>query len=113
MNDIIDFNELKEKIRSFAKMRNWEEPHHNPKNLLMALSVEVAELVEIYQWLSSTESEVAHHDLKRKQAIGEEVADILLYLVCFADMLNINLKQAVLEKMASNAIKYPANDRVE
>ncbi|MCS5707892.1 nucleotide pyrophosphohydrolase [Candidatus Berkiella cookevillensis] len=112
MNDIIDFNELKEKIRSFAKMRNWE-PYHNPKNLLMALSVEVAELVEIYQWLSSTEAEVAHHDLHRKQAIGEEIADILLYLVCFADMVNIDLKQAVLEKMALNAIKYPANDRVE
>lgn len=106
MNDVIDMDELKQKIQNFADARDWEQ-HHNPKNLVMALSVEAAELVEIYQWLSSDEAKTAHLNQETKKAIAHEVADILLYLVCFADKADINLKQAVEDKMQLNAMKYP------
>lgn len=107
MSDVLNLDELKAKVRMFADARNWG-PFHNPKNLVMALSVEAAELVEIYQWLTTEQAQKAHQQPETNRAIAHEVADILLYLVCFADETGINLSQAVEEKMRLNAIKYPA-----
>ena len=107
MSDQINFDALKQKIRDFSKARDWEE-HHTPKNVLMAMSVEVGELLEIYQWASEAQSEKLHLDPDTKSAIAQEVADVLLYLTCFADLADINLNEAVTDKMKRNAIKYPA-----
>jgi NTP pyrophosphatase (non-canonical NTP hydrolase) len=96
---------LQVRLRDFARERAWEQ-FHTPKNLAMALTVEAAELQEIFQWLNDTEAaaltEVQH------QHAGEELADVLLYLCRLADVLNIDLQQAALAKLARNAEKYPA-----
>ncbi|MFS2005131.1 nucleotide pyrophosphohydrolase [Duganella sp. CT11-25] len=96
--------ELRDLTRRFARDRDWEQ-FHTPKNLAMALSVEVAELAEHYQWLpTGAESELS--DASRT-GIRHELADVLLYLVQLADKHGVDLHAAALEKMRLNAIKYP------
>ncbi len=98
------FNDLKQKLRHFADERDWQQ-FHSPKNLAMALIVEAAELAEHFQWLKQQES-YQPGDGKR-QEIGEELADILIYLVRLADRLDIDLADAVELKMKKNEQKYP------
>jgi NTP pyrophosphatase (non-canonical NTP hydrolase) len=93
-------------LREFAAERDWEQ-FHSPKNLAMALSVEVAELVEIFQWLSQTQSKCLD-DISRAAA-ADEIADVQIYLLRIADQLEINLPQAVEDKLVANARKYPAD----
>ena len=96
---------LRDKLRAFAEARDWDQ-FHSPKNLSMALMVEVAELMEHFQWL--TEAQSAELPPGDQQAVGEELADILLYLVRLSDKLNIDLHEAALLKLEKNALKYPA-----
>jgi NTP pyrophosphatase (non-canonical NTP hydrolase) len=103
----MDLSELQAELRHFAAERDWQ-PFHTPKNLSMALMVEAAELAEIFQWMTPEESRLAHQDARTKECIGEEVADVLLYLLQLADHSEIDLAQAVRSKLARNAVKYPA-----
>jgi NTP pyrophosphatase (non-canonical NTP hydrolase) len=98
--------ELRDLARCFARERDWEQ-YHTPKNLAMALSVEVAELVEHYQWLPTGAD--AELDQRKRDGIRHELADVLLYLVQLADRHQVDLRAAALEKMALNAAKYPAD----
>jgi dCTP diphosphatase len=97
--------ELRDLTRQFSRDRDWEQ-FHTPKNLAMALSVEVAELAEHFQWLQ-TGADAELDDAKRT-GIRHELADVLLYLVQLADQTGVDLRAAALEKMALNAAKYPA-----
>lgn len=111
MNDAAEQSDLamlRDRLRDFAAERDWEQ-FHSPKNLSMALMVEVAELMEHFQWLSEAES--AELPEETRQAVGEELADCLLYLVRLSDRLGLDLKEAALRKLEKNAQKYPA-DRV-
>jgi NTP pyrophosphatase (non-canonical NTP hydrolase) len=103
MNDsLID---IRERLAAFAQERDWDQ-FHTPKNLAMALSVEVAELVEHYQWLpTGVDTEL---DDSKRAGIRHELADVLMYLVRLADKSGVDLHAAVLEKMELNALKYPA-----
>ena len=96
---------LRDKLRAFAEARDWEQ-FHSPKNLSMALMVEVAELMEHFQWLSETQS--ANLAAKDKLAVADELADILLYLVRLSDKLDVDLLKAAQLKLEKNATKYPA-----
>ncbi|HEU0233777.1 MAG TPA: nucleotide pyrophosphohydrolase [Gallionella sp.] len=96
---------LRDKLRAFAEARDWDQ-FHSPKNLSMALMVEAAELMEHFQWL--TEAQSAELSPGDKQAVGEELADILLYLVRLSDKLGVDLREAALHKLEKNALKYPA-----
>ena len=96
---------LRDKLRAFAEERDWDQ-FHSPKNLSMALMVEAAELMEHFQWL--TEAQSAGLSAENKQAVGEELADILLYLMRLSDKLGIDLREAALLKLEKNALKYPA-----
>ena len=100
-----DLPMLRDKLRAFAEARDWNQ-FHSPKNLSMALMVEAAELMEHFQWL--TEAQSAELPPDDKQAVGEELADILLYLVRLSDKLGIDLREAALLKLEKNALKYPA-----
>lgn len=102
---IKDLTELKLRLREFIQERDWEQ-FHSPKNLAMALSVEAAELVEIFQWLTEAESAVLDKD--RRLRAEAELADVLVYLVRIADRLDVDLLQAVTGKLEENARKYPA-----
>ncbi len=95
---------LKEVLRQFAEERDWEQ-FHSPKNLAMALSVEVAELAEHFQWLTRKESNSLPAD--KKKAVADELADVLIYLVRLADRLDIDLLDAAENKIGVNAEKYP------
>lgn len=96
---------LRDRLREFAEARDWNQ-FHSPKNLSMALMVEAAELLEHFQWL--TEAQSAELPAETRQAAGEELADILLYLVRLSDKLGIDLREAALHKLEKNALKYPA-----
>ena len=95
---------LRDKLRAFAEARDWDQ-FHSPKNLSMALMVEVAELMEHFQWLTEAQSGDLAAD--KKAVVAEELADILLYLVRLADKLDVDLKEAALHKLEKNAAKYP------
>ena len=103
----MDLEKIKLKLREFAEERDWEQ-FHDPKNLSMALSVEVAELVEIFQWSKSGGlDEIKDRNIKKE--IEREIADIFNYLVRLSDILNIDLEKASLNKIHENAEKYPVN----
>ena len=95
---------LKLRLRRFASERDWVQ-FHSPKNLAMALSVEAAELVEIFQWLTEEQS-AALDDAHRRRA-ADELADVLNYLVRLADRLDVDLLEAAARKVADNERKYP------
>ena len=97
--------QLAEHLRRFAEERDWEQ-FHSPKNLSMALLVEVAEIAEHFQWL--TEQQSRDLDAAKKEAVAQELADALIYLVRLADQLEIALLEAAEHKLALNEQKYPA-----
>lgn len=97
---------LKQRLREFADVRDWNQ-FHSPKNLSMALSVEVAELVEHFQWLTEEQSENLPQD--KLDEVSSELADTLLYLVRLADKLDIDLMAAAKNKIKLNGKKYPVD----
>ena len=101
-----DLSRLRELIREFVAERDWDQ-FHTPKNLSAALSVEAAELLENFQWLASGER--AELTDARMQQVRHELADVLFYLIRIADKLDVDLAQALEEKMAHNRAKYPAD----
>lgn len=103
----MDLELIQSRLRKFAEDRDWEQ-FHSPKNLVMALSVEVAELMEIFQWSNSGGLDEVKDASKRKQ-IEQEIADVFNYLVKIADALDIDLEKASLAKIADNEEKYPVD----
>jgi NTP pyrophosphatase (non-canonical NTP hydrolase) len=101
-----DLQDLRDRTRQFAQARDWGQ-FHTPKNLAMALSVEVAELAEHFQWLHTGAADEL--DDARRTAVRHELADVLLYLVQLADKMEVDLHAAAVEKMSLNAVKYPAD----
>ena len=97
--------QLAERLRRFAAERDWEQ-FHSPKNLSMALLVEMAEIAEHFQWL--TEQQSRDLDAEKKEEVAQELADALIYLVRLADQLGIDLLDAAERKLAINEAKYPA-----
>ena len=96
--------QLQAGIRRFAEERDWQ-PFHTPKNLAMALAVEAAELMEHFQWATPEQSQ--HPDSVKLAAIGEEMSDVLIYLVRLADVLELDLLAAARAKIIRNGQKYP------
>ncbi len=108
MNDqTTTVGELKKLVEAFVAERQWE-PFHDPKNLSTSIAIEAAELMEHFQWLRSDQLDSVHKDDQTMLAIREELADILSYLLSFADVMDIDLSLALEDKMKKNAIKYPA-----
>ena len=103
----MDINALQGSLRNFAAQRHWQ-PFHTPKNLSTALMVEAAELLEIFQWLTPEESQLAHRNPATQSRIADEVADVFLYLLQVADHCQIDIASAVANKMVKNALKHPA-----
>ncbi len=96
--------ELTLKLREFAQVRDWEQ-FHSPKNLSMALSVEVAELVEHFQWMTQQQS--AELTPQRRTAVAFELADIFIFLLRLSDQLNIDLMEITERKIQLNDKRYP------
>jgi NTP pyrophosphatase (non-canonical NTP hydrolase) len=98
--------QLRDALRAFAAERDWDQ-FHSPRNLAAALSVEAAELLEPFQWLTDEQSRQLPPE--KRVAVEQELADVLLYLVRLADKLEVDLARAAVEKIARNAAKYPAD----
>jgi NTP pyrophosphatase (non-canonical NTP hydrolase) len=96
---------LRRKLADFAAARDWDQ-FHTPKNLAMALIAEAAELVEHFQWLTPEQSRQL--PAEKLEAVGQELADVLIYLVRLADKLGVDLMKAAGSKMALNEKRYPA-----
>ena len=102
----MDLQELQTTLRAFAAERNWQQ-FHTPKNLAMALVIEAAELAEIFQWMTPEQSASARADKDLQSRIGEELADVLIYLLQLADHTSVDLQHAVSDKLVKNARKHP------
>ena len=103
---LVDTAALREALAAFAAARDWA-PFHSPKNLVMALGGEVGELTELFQWLTEAQSTEVAHAPATARAVRDELADVLMYLVRLADVLGVDLDEAVRSKLAANALKYP------
>lgn len=101
---VTKFDQLRDTLRAFTAARDWHQ-FHSPKNLAMALSVEAAELLEVFQWV--TEADSRNLEPAAKAAASEELADVLLYLILLSDELGIDPVAAAEHKMVANAQKYP------
>jgi NTP pyrophosphatase (non-canonical NTP hydrolase) len=102
-------DDLADELRRFAAEREWER-FHTPKNLAISLGVEVGELLEHVQWESDEELAARFGTSDGRQAVAEELADVLIYLVRLADVLGIDLVDAASSKIAANAVRYPADE---
>ena len=98
--------DLKSKIEKFVNERDWEQ-FHNPKNLAMSISIEAAELMEIFQWASNDELSQIMDNKNSRIHVIEEIADILIYTIAFCNRNNIDISEAILDKLKKNKIKYP------
>ncbi|RUR55182.1 nucleotide pyrophosphohydrolase [Vreelandella populi] len=103
---LVDVKALSKALESFAQDRDWAQ-FHSPKNLVMALTGEVGELNEIFQWMSEQQSHTAAQNSDTAQAVKDELADVFLYLVRLAAVLGVDLDSAARDKLALNAAKYP------
>jgi len=101
-----DLNAIKQRLRQFAEARDWDQ-YHSPKNLTMALSAEVAEIVEHFQWLTEDQSKTLPK--KKLDEVETELADTLIYLIRLADKLDIDLLKAAENKIEVNEQKYPVD----
>lgn len=98
--------ELRKKIGSFNKKRGWDK-HHNPKNISMSLAIEAAELMEHFKWITEDELSILDEDEERLEKIRDELADVIIYCMCFANNMGIDISESVMKKVAKNEEKYP------
>jgi NTP pyrophosphatase (non-canonical NTP hydrolase) len=103
-NDIVDVGALKKQLREFCQQRDWMHVY-TVRNLAMAASVEMGEVLEILQWL--TEDELKQLTEEKTQQMADEIADTMNNLVMLADVLGIHVQQAIANKIQKNAEKYP------
>ena len=98
--------EIRERVMAFARERDWEQ-FHSPKNLSMALAAEAGELMEHFLWTESKDSAATLTDSRKRSKIEDELADVVIYALEFANIGGIDLAKAIEAKLAQNAAKYP------
>ena len=99
--------ELRDMVRRFVEARDWRQ-FHSPKNLSMSLAIEAAELMEHFQWITTDASRTVGDNAAKRVAVSEELADVVCYALALANELNIDLTEALRDKMVKNERKYPA-----
>lgn len=105
-----DVAALQRRLAEFAAARDWQ-PYHTPKNLAAALSVEAAELLEIFQWLTPEQAERVMDDPESGHRVADEVADVLAYLLQFCEVLGVDPLAALAAKIDRNEVRFPARRR--
>lgn len=98
--------DLKARVLAFVRERDWEQ-FHSPKNLSMALAAESGELMEHFLWSTAEESKAVAADAAKRGRIADELADVVIYALEFANITGLDLAAAIESKMAANAKKYP------
>ena len=107
-SDLTRIEDLKKKVRDFVDERNWSKYHH-PKELAIAIAIEAAELLEIFQWDEKMDIQDIRNDEETMSKIKEEVADVMMYILCLSNQLDLDLSQAILTKLEKNRAKYDKN----
>jgi NTP pyrophosphatase (non-canonical NTP hydrolase) len=109
VTDDLDLAALQARLTAFAAARDWQ-PFHTPKNLAAALSVEAAELLEIFQWLTPEQAADVMADEGTAHRVRDEVADVLAYLLQFCEVLGIDVLEALAAKIDRNEERFPRPD---
>ncbi|MCY2992825.1 MAG: nucleotide pyrophosphohydrolase [Planctomycetota bacterium] len=99
--------ELRDMVRRFVEARDWRQ-FHSPKNLSMSLAIEAAELMEHFQWITTDASRTVGDNAEKLLAVSEELADVMCYALALANELDIDITEAMRDKMVKNERKYPA-----
>ena len=102
----ITIGEIKEKIEGFIKNRNWSK-FHDSKSLSMSIAIEVAELMENFQWVSTLNSDKIIEDEKLRTNVIDEISDVLIYSLAFCIKNNIDVSKSINQKLKKNEVKYP------
>lgn len=102
----MDIARIQKRLREFTAEREWDQ-FHSPKNLAMALTSEAGELAEVFQWMTEQQSRNLSQPETDWALAREEIADVMIYLLRLADVLNINLEEAIDAKIDINKAKYP------
>jgi len=105
-DSITTIAELKSRVLAFVRERDWEQ-FHAPKNLSMALAAEAGELMEHFLWATPEQSQAVASDPVKRAKIAEELADVVIYALEFANATGLDIAAAIEAKMAANAKKYP------
>jgi dCTP diphosphatase len=100
-------SELRDLVRRFVEARDWRQ-FHSPKNLSMSLAIEAAELMEHFQWITTDASRTVGDNAEKRVAVSEELADVVCYALALANELEIDITEALRDKMVKNERKYPA-----
>jgi NTP pyrophosphatase (non-canonical NTP hydrolase) len=106
MDDDTTLSELKGLVKQFCEARNWDQ-FHNPKDLAIGISTEAGELLDIFRFKSNDEIIQMMNDPERRESIGDELSDVLYFVLRFAQMNNIDLTEALLKKLKRNELNYP------
>lgn len=101
--------ELTRLVREFSAERDWQQ-FHDPKSVILALVGEVGELAELFQWVRADDAVATFAVPERKARAGEEMADVLIYLVCLADVLGVDLGAAARAKLAASHVRFAADE---
>ena len=101
--------DLRQRVAEFVAARDWEQ-FHTPKNLSAAIAIEVAELMEHFQWLTDEQSAVAMQDEAKRTAVADELADVLIYALSLANALDVDVSAAVLGKLERNEQRFPVEE---
>ncbi|MDP6444386.1 MAG: nucleotide pyrophosphohydrolase [Pirellulaceae bacterium] len=101
--------QLRDVVDEFVSQRDWEQ-FHAPKNISMALAIEAAELMEHFQWLTVSASREVADDEKKRDAVAEELADVVCYALALANEMRIDISDSLAAKMVKNREKYPADE---
>lgn len=105
-DEVTTVGQLRERVMAFARERDWVQ-FHSPKNLSMALAAESGELMEHFLWSESAASQGVVEDPQKRQKIADELADVVIYALEFANISGLDVAAAIEAKLAQNAAKYP------
>ncbi len=108
MEQELSIKEVMDRLQTFLSERDWEK-FHDPKNLAMSIAIEAAELMELFQWRTNSEASDVAGNPETLKRVREELADVMLYCFSMAQTLDIDIARAMIDKIALNAMRYPAD----
>ena len=98
--------QLRARVQKFVDDRDWQK-YHKPKNLAMSIAIEASELMELFQWVEETETDAITGNREKLSHLAEELADIMVYCLSLANVVNIDISRAIMNKIDKNERKYP------
>ena len=101
--------DLRQRVAEFVAARDWEQ-YHVPKNLSASVAIEAAELMEHFQWLTHEQAASAMRDEKKRAAVADELADVLIYALSLANVLDVDVSAAIIKKLERNERRFPVED---